>query len=56
MLLERGAAIDFTGYISMTLFHWALDARKPQAVWLLLKYGVNVNVRDKSGETPSQVA
>ena len=35
----------------MTPLHWALDARKPQALRLLLKYGVDVNVRDKSGKT-----
>ena len=57
MLLERGARPNVphksTGW---TPLHRAVYDKKTQAVRLLLDHGADVNARDKSGQTPSQLA
>jgi ankyrin repeat protein len=54
MLLERGAMIDACEG-GWTPLHWAAMKGEIGAVQLLLEHGADVNVRDKYGETPSQV-
>jgi uncharacterized protein len=56
MLLERGAVIDAQGYRGKTALHYAIKVRSTQAVQLLLEHGVDVNVRDDEGNTPSELA
>ena len=57
MLLDRGARInDRDNYLGITPLHTAARGWDIQAVRLLLGYGADVNVRNKDGQTPSQVA
>ena len=56
MLLERGARADIhDNSEGKTPLHHAVGRGKIQAVRLLLEHGADVNVRDKEGNTPSQM-
>jgi ankyrin repeat protein len=56
MLLERGAMVNaLGGFQGQTALHCAVVNKNIQAVRLLLEYGADVNVRDKSGRTPSEL-
>ena len=54
MLVERGARIDDSDSDGWTSLHWAIQSGNVQIVQLLLENGADVNVRDKSGKSPSQ--
>ena len=55
MLLRRGARIEDHDEDLWTPLHRAVVAGNIQTVRLLLEHGPDVNARDKSGNTPSQL-
>ena len=56
MLLKRGAVIDAPDCDSETVLHTAVRWGDTQAVQFLLEHGADVNVRNKHGQTPVQIA
>ena len=56
MLLKRGAVIDAPDCDSETVLHMAVRWGDTQAVQFLLEHGADVNVRNKDGQTPVQIA
>ena len=56
LISERGAIInDLQNNAGYTPLHLAVYKRSNQAVRLLLEHGADVNVRNISGDTPSQL-
>jgi ankyrin repeat protein len=57
LLVNKGGASinDLDDNFRWTPLHVAVDKRNIQAVRLLLEHGADVNVRNRSGETPSQL-
>ena len=57
MLLERGARTDVPhNTVSYgTVLHWGVERGNIQVMRLLLEHGADVNARNKSGQTPSQL-
>jgi ankyrin repeat protein len=56
MLVKRGTRGNTQNtHNRYSPLHWAVQKKCIQAVRLLLEHGADVNVRNKSGETPSQL-
>ena len=52
-LLSENKNLIFTiDYFGQTSFHWAVKLGDIKMLELLLKYGKNINIRDKKGRTP----
>lgn len=57
VLLQAGANINHENYYKQTPLHLAVCHRKPQVVkWLVQQKGIALNVRDKDGRTPLDLA
>jgi ankyrin repeat protein len=55
MLLDRGARLNVHDNEGRTPLHWAVQIRSIQFVRLFLEHGADVNARNKSDKTPSQL-
>ena len=53
--LNAGQGLMSRNDYGWTPLHWAVQKENIQVVRLLLEHGADVNARDKSGKTPSQL-
>ncbi|HET9824044.1 MAG TPA: ankyrin repeat domain-containing protein, partial [Chitinophagaceae bacterium] len=54
LLIERGSKVNATNKLGETALMWA--ANDPDKIKLLLKYGADINVKAKSGNSPLLIA